>query len=147
MTLLLLVGGLTYALRRRGIETAAWVAAFLGGSVLDAALRFAVHRAELPHADIMLLDWGTGLASGHALGVLVGYGMIAYLVAKLTSRAITRTLIVVLAIAVVAAIMISRLYLGQHFVSDAAAGLAAGVLWLTACISAIEVSRQRHWER
>lgn len=147
MTLLLLVGGLAYAFRRRGIETAAWVAAFIGGSVLDAALRLAVRRSELPYADIVLLDWGTGLASGHALGVIVGYGMIAYFAASLSRRAITRTLIVVLAIALVSAITISRLYLGQHFVSDAAAGLAAGVLWLTACISAIEVSRQRHWER
>jgi membrane protein DedA with SNARE-associated domain/membrane-associated phospholipid phosphatase len=147
MTLFLFVGGLTYAFRRRGIETAAWVAAFVGGAVLDAALRFAVRRSELPYADIVLLDWGTGLASGHALGVLVGYGMVAYLTASVARRATTRTLIVVLAIALVSAITISRLYLGQHFVSDAAAGLAAGILWLTACISAIEVSRQRHWER
>jgi undecaprenyl-diphosphatase len=51
--------------------------------------------------------------------------------------------VAVLATAMVVAITISRLYLGQHYISDASAGLAAGLLWLTTCISGIEVARQR----
>jgi membrane protein DedA with SNARE-associated domain/membrane-associated phospholipid phosphatase len=147
MTLLLFGGGLLYALRRRGLEAVAWCVAFLGAAVLDAALRAAVHRSELPFADVVVVGWGTGLTSGHALGVLVGYGMLAYLVATLLRGAAVRALVVTLAIALVAAITASRLFLGQQYVSDTTAGLAAGLLWLTACISGIEVSRQRHWER
>ena len=60
MTLLLFGGGFVYALRRKGLELAGWCAAFIGGSLLDAALRFVVRRSELPFADIVLLDWGTG---------------------------------------------------------------------------------------
>jgi membrane-associated phospholipid phosphatase len=94
-----------------------------------------------------LLDWGTGLASGHVLGVLVGLGMLAYLVCSFLRRASARLLVIVLATALVVVITVSRLYLGQHYVSDATAGLAAGLLWLTTCISGIEIARQRHWER
>ncbi len=147
MTLLLFGGGFAYAIRRRGVETIGWCAAFIGGSLLDAALRFAVRRSELPFAEVVLLDWGTGLASGHALGVLVGYGMLAYFVDSFLKRATARTLVGVCAVAMVAAITISRLYLGQHYVSDATAGLAAGLLWLATCISGIEIARQRHWNR
>jgi membrane-associated phospholipid phosphatase len=92
-----------------------------------------------------LIDWGTGLASGHALGVLVGYGMLAYLISSRLRSAATRTVIAVIATALVIAITISRLYLGQHYVSDASAGLAAGLIWLTTCVSGIEVAKQRHW--
>jgi membrane protein DedA with SNARE-associated domain/membrane-associated phospholipid phosphatase len=143
MTMLLVVGGLIYAGRRRGLELAGWIAAFIGGSLLDAALRFVVRRSELPFADVVLLDWGTGLASGHALGVLVGYGMLAYLLTPHVRGALLRGLIIVLATAMVVGVTISRLYLGQHYISDAAAGLAAGFVWLAVCISGIEVARQR----
>jgi membrane protein DedA with SNARE-associated domain/membrane-associated phospholipid phosphatase len=145
MTLFLFGGGLLYAFRRRGIDVAAWCAAFLGATLLDAALRFAVRRSELPFADVLLLEWGTGLTSGHALGVVVGYGMVAYGVMSTIRGGLARASVVTLAIAMVAAITISRLFLGQHYVSDASAGLAAGLLWLTTCISGIELSRQRHW--
>jgi membrane protein DedA with SNARE-associated domain/membrane-associated phospholipid phosphatase len=143
MTLLLFGGAMIYAIRRRGLELVGWCAAFIGGALLDATLRFVVRRSELPFADVVLIDWGTGLASGHALGVLVGYGMLAYLVSSVLRRASTRTVVAVLATAMVVAITISRLYLGQHYISDASAGLAAGLLWLTTCISGIEVARQR----
>lgn len=147
MTLLLFGGGVIYAVRREGIALAGWCAAFVGGSLLDASLRFVVRRSELPFADVVLLDWGTGLASGHALGVLVGFGMLAYLVCGFIKNPAGRTLIITIATALVAAITVSRLYLGQHYISDASAGLAAGLLWLTTCISGIEIARQRHWTR
>jgi undecaprenyl-diphosphatase len=145
MTLLLFGGAAIYAVRRRGVELTGWCAAFIGGALLDAGLRFAVKRSELPFADVVLIDWGTGLASGHALGVLVGYGMLAYIITSPIRSAVTRTIVWVIATAMVVAITISRLYLGQHYISDVTAGLAAGLLWVTACISGIEIARQRHF--
>lgn len=145
MTLLLFGGAAIYAVRRRGVELTGWCAAFIGGALLDAGLRFAVKRSELPFADVVLIDWGTGLASGHALGVLVGYGMLAYIITSPLRSAVTRTIVWVIATAMVVAITISRLYLGQHYISDVTAGLAAGLLWVTACISGIEIARQRHF--
>jgi undecaprenyl-diphosphatase len=143
MTALLIVGAVIFALRRKRLALGGWTAAFIGGALLDAALRFVVRRSELPFAELVVLDWGVGLASGHALGVLVGYGMLAWGLISVTRGAALRTIIIVLATAMVIAIVISRLYLGQAYVSDAAAGLAAGFVWLATCVSGIEVARQR----
>jgi membrane protein DedA with SNARE-associated domain/membrane-associated phospholipid phosphatase len=145
MTLLLFGGGFIFAIRRKGLELAGWTAAFFGGSLLDASLRFVVRRSELPFADVVLIDWGTGLASGHLLGVLVGYGMLAYLACSFLKSAGARTAVIVPTVGFVAAIAVSRLYLGEHYVSDASAGAAAGLLWLMTCISGIEIARQRRW--
>lgn len=147
MTLLLFGGAFIFALRRRGLAAIGWCAAFVGGSLLDAALRQVVRRSELPFADLVLLDWGTGLASGHVLGVVVGFGMLAYLLLTFTRNPIVRSIVVLLAVGLVSSITISRLYLGQHYVSDASAGIAAGLIWLATCVSGIEIARQRHWQR
>ena len=143
MTLLLIAGALLFAFRRRAVELSGWIVAFLGAAALDASLRFVVRRSELPFADLVVIDWSVGLVSGHALGVLVGFGMLAWLLSSRVKGAVLRTLISTLAIALIAAITIARLYLGQHYFSDAAAGLAAGIVWLAACISGIEIAKQR----
>lgn len=143
MTALFILGAFLFAARRRGLELAGWSAAFLGGAALDAALRFVVRRSELPFADLVLLDWGVGIVSGHALGVVVGFGMLAWLLSQLVRGAVARTAIVLVATAMVVTIVTSRLYLGQAYISDAAAGLASGFVWLAACVSGIELARQR----
>lgn len=143
MTVLFLGGGLLFALRRRAVELAGWIAAFLGAAALDASLRFVVRRSELPFADLVVIDWSVGIVSGHALGALVGYGMLAWLLSSRVKGAALRTLIGIVAIAIIAGITIARLYLGQHYFSDAAAGLASGLVWLAACISGIEIAKQR----
>ena len=44
----------------------------------------------------------------------------------------------------IVAIGFSRLYLGVHYFSDVVGGYAAGLLWLSACISGLEVARRWH---
>jgi undecaprenyl-diphosphatase len=147
MTVFLFGGVVIYAARRLWLDLTGWAAAFIGASLLDAALRAAVRRSELPFADIVLIDWGTGLTSGHALGVLVGYGMLAYLGYSVISNTVVRSVIIVLAASLIAAITVARLYLGQHYISDATAGLAAGLIWWATCVSGVEIGRSRHWRR
>lgn len=147
MTLLLLVGAVIFALRRRAVQLVGWCAAFIGGALLDAMLRAVVRRSELPFADLVVIDWNLGLASGHALGVVVGFGMLAYLIDSFARNPVVRTLVLTATIALVSTIVVGRLYLGQHFISDATAGVAAGLLWLATCITGIEIARQRQWRR
>jgi undecaprenyl-diphosphatase len=51
--------------------------------------------------------------------------------------------VVATAAVLVAAIGLSRLYLGVHYFSDVVAGFAAGTVWLAACISGVEVARRQ----
>jgi undecaprenyl-diphosphatase len=143
MTLLLLFGGILFAAARRPLDLIAWCAAFVGGSFLDAGLRFVVHRSALPFADVVVAEWGTGLTSAHVLGAVVGFGMLAHFFFVQTSRVATRALIIAATVAIVVGIAASRLYLGIHYVSDEMAGLAAGLLWLATCLSGLEIAQQR----
>ena len=89
MTLLLFGGGFVYALRRKGLELTGWCAAFIGGSLLDprCALSCGAPSYRSPTSSF---STGAGLASGHLLGVLVGYGMLAYFVCSFIRNAAAR---------------------------------------------------------
>lgn len=139
MAVLFIAGLIFVASRRHPPTIIGWCAAFLGAALLDATLRFVVHRSELPFADDVIAGWTPGFVSAHLLGALVGYGMLAYLLMGLARGAINRACIMTAAVVIVAAIAISRLYLGIHYVSDEAGGVAAGLLWLAACVSALEL--------
>ncbi len=79
--------------------------------------------------------------SGHAMVSLVIYGMLSYLLATRFHR--KRKSILSVTILLIAAIGLSRLYLGVHWPTDVIAGYAAGLVWLIACIFSLEVWRQR----
>ena len=78
------------------------------------------------------------------MGSLVGYGMLAYVLVILwvTDRTL-RLFVVVATCVLVLAIGISRLYLGVHYFSDVIGGYAAGILWLTTCITGVELARRQ----
>ena len=78
------------------------------------------------------------------MGSLVVYGMLAYLLVVLwTERRRTQLTIVLVAALLTVAIGVSRLYLGVHYFSDVVAGYAAGLLWLSACITGLEMARRQ----
>lgn len=74
--------------------------------------------------------------SGHAMVSVVMYGLIGYLLAKTFPR--WRVSIFILTVLLVVAIGFSRLYLGVHWPTDIAAGYAAGLVWLIACIYSLD---------
>jgi len=59
-----------------------------------------------------------------------------------TQRRSAQIAIVLGAALLIVAIGLSRLYLGVHYFSDVVGGYAAGVLWLSTCISGLEVARR-----
>jgi membrane-associated phospholipid phosphatase len=136
------VGGLLAA-RRQWILLTGWVVAFAGGGLLDALLKLVIHRPRPPNALVFLHDYTWSFPSGHAMVSLIGYGMLAYVLVRLrVHRRSAQAAVVVGAALLILAIGVSRLYLGVHYFSDVVAGYAAGVLWLSACISGLAVARQ-----
>jgi undecaprenyl-diphosphatase len=135
--------GLPLGVRRQWIVLGAWIAAFAGGSLLNQILKVVIQRPRPPYAAAFLRHYSWSFPSGHAMVSLVGYGMLAYLLVVLwVHRRSLQVAIVVGATLLIAAIGISRLYLGVHYFSDVVGGYAAGVLWLSACISGLEVARR-----
>ena len=92
----------------------------------------------------LLTARGWSFPSGHAMGSLVAYGMLAYLLLRETHLGRhQRMLVIISAALLVLLIGLSRLYLGVHYFSDVIGGYAAGVVWLAACISGLEIVRRR----
>jgi undecaprenyl-diphosphatase len=144
LTMLGLGVGLLLAARRQWIVLAGWLAAFAGGGLLDVVLKLVIRRPRPPYADAFLHHYTWSFPSGHAMGSLIGYGMLAYVLTLLWIHSRGGQIAVVLGAALlVVAVGLSRLYLGLHYFSDVVGGYAAGVLWLSACISGVEVARRR----
>ena len=144
MAAIALAGMLLLGWRRAWVQLGGWFAAFAGAAVLAETLKLVFHRPRPTGAAAFLHGASFSFPSGHALGSLVGFGMLAYLlVVGLAPRRRIRIAIGVVAVGLVLAIGISRLYLGVHYFSDVVAGFAAGTLWLAVCITGLEVVRRR----
>lgn len=126
------------AVRRHWIRLAGWLAAVAGGGALVMVLKGIFQRPRPSFADPFVYEPSYSFPSGHSLGSIITYGMLTYLVASRLSRPSTRGLVICLGFATVLAIGFSRLYLGAHYLTDVLSGYAAGLVWLTTCITAVE---------
>jgi undecaprenyl-diphosphatase len=133
------------AYRRWWIVLTGWVTAFAGGGALDWALKRVIHRPRPTGATAFLYGSSFSFPSGHAMGSLIGYGMLAYLLIAYWPWARRHQVgVMIFTFILVLAIGLSRLYLGVHFLSDVIGGYAAGAVWLAACVTGIEIAlRQR----
>lgn len=114
---------------RRPVAQVLFLITAFGGSVaLNEIMKliFERPRPQLPWAAV-LPDYS--FPSGHAMNTLALFGAIAILVWLNKGSAAGR---VAVAVAIGLAVLIgsSRLYLGYHYLSDVAGGLAAAVVWL-----------------
>src|SRR2546422_374582 len=133
MTMVALGGVFVLAWRREWIVLGGWVAAFSGAALIDYWLKLVIHRPRPSYAAALMPQATWSFPSGHAMGSLVGYGMLAYVLCLLaTCNHRTRLWIVAGAAVVIVAIGVSRLYLGVHYFSDVVGGYAAGAIWLFA---------------
>ncbi len=126
--------------RRRWTELVTWGAALAGGCVLSLGLKLWIGVLLLPGpSGLPMISFR--LPGIHAVVSLVAYGLLAYLLGLY--RAGSGRWLVAPAAALVAAIGFSRVYLAEHYFSDVVAGYAAGIIWLAACISGLEIARRR----
>lgn len=144
MGVVCLVVAIVFAYRRWWITLAGWIAAFVGGTVLDWALKRIIRRPRPVGAERFLHNFSFSFPSGHSMGSLIGFGMLAYvLIAYWPPGAKHRAAIVIVAAVMVILVGASRLYLGVHYLTDVVAGFAAGTLWLASCVTGLELARRR----
>jgi membrane protein DedA with SNARE-associated domain/membrane-associated phospholipid phosphatase len=120
---------LLWLLARRAWRTAAyWLVAIAGASALNTVIKVALHRPR-PNGTLYSGWSAFSFPSGHSTVNLVLYGFLAFLVAYY-SRPRWRLPVVFASASLISLIAFSRLYLGAHWFSDVAGGLAFGTAWL-----------------
>ena len=141
----LVVAAILYRKAQR-LMLAGWTAALAGAGVLDVILKWTFHRPRPQWVNPLVVypHWNWSFPSGHATGSVVTYGMLAYLISVVWLHSFrTRAVVISLSVVLILAIGFSRLYLGVHYPTDVTGGLAAGCVWLTTCITGLEVARRR----
>jgi undecaprenyl-diphosphatase len=129
------------AIRRRWRLAAYLLVAGAGALVLDPVLKTLVGRLRPVVAHPVAYGNGHSFPSGHALDSIVCYGAL-FLVFLPAARGVWRRVLTAVIVTLVAAIGISRLLLGVHYVSDVLGGWALGIAWLGVTAFAFELSRR-----
>ncbi|PZV36736.1 bifunctional DedA family/phosphatase PAP2 family protein [Mesorhizobium kowhaii] len=113
----------------RAWRTAAyWAAAIGGAAAINTGIKVALHRAR--PSENLYSGWSDfSFPSGHSTENAVMYGFLAFLIARQLQPA-WRLRVALAAATFVALIAFSRLYLGAHWFSDVAGGLAFATAWL-----------------
>jgi undecaprenyl-diphosphatase len=91
----------------------------------------------------IIVETGHSFPSAHAIGSMVTYGLLAYVMCRyVVPTRWGRVVTVLLAAVLIILTGLSRVYLGVHFPSDVLAGWAAGLAILAAAILGLE-----EWDR
>ncbi|MBV9879020.1 MAG: phosphatase PAP2 family protein [Gemmatirosa sp.] len=144
MAALALGGAVVLFRQRRRTTLVTWLAAFGGGMLLDALLKYAVRRPRPPFGARYLHGHSYSFPSGHAMGAIVGYAMLLHLLrGRRTWRRATAVAATAAAAALVLFVGVSRVYLGVHYPSDVVGGLLAGAAWLAVCLTGESIAEGR----
>ncbi|MGQ0622263.1 MAG: phosphatase PAP2 family protein [Panacagrimonas sp.] len=119
-----------------------WVAAVGGNGLLNRSLKVLFQRERPLHDHGWVSESGWSFPSGHASGAVAMYGMLAYLLIRMTPRT-WHLPILLSAITLILFVGFSRVALHVHYFSDVIAGFASATAWLIVCIGSAEMIRAR----
>jgi len=105
-----------------------------GAVVLENALKFAFQRAR-PEPFFGTAPETYSFPSGHALFSACFYGAFAWLLGAAFRNPGVRAAIWTISLALIAAIGLSRLYLGFHYPTDVIAGYLVAEFWITGLLA------------
>lgn len=116
-----------------------WLLALLlsvpGGMLLNVAVKNLVQRARPQFDDPLLTLTTFSFPSGHTAGAALFYGFLTALVFAHSGARRWRGPMVVLAVAMVLLVGLSRIYLGAHYFTDVVGAIVEALLWLGLCLS------------
>lgn len=122
-----------YAVLKYRWELLFFVGVVIGSALLNVLLKLVFHRAR-PTLHRIVEANGYSFPSGHSMAAFTLYGVLCFLLWKHARSALARTLLIVLGSTLIAAIGISRIYLGVHYPSDVLGGFLASGTWLAVSI-------------
>src|SRR5262249_29072988 len=113
------------------------------GGLIDLGLKTLIDRPRPEFKDRAVPETNESFPSGHSMGSLIGYGLVAYWCLLFVRRPALRFAALGCLAVLVLLIGFSRMYLGAHFFSDVLGGYAIGLAWLAICLTVLEVLRRR----
>jgi undecaprenyl-diphosphatase len=138
MTVLTTIATVALAVRRRGWTPILLMAAATAGSLLVTVVGKAlIGRVRPPLADaVPPYETSGSFPSGHALNSVVIAGLLAYLLVPHLRTWTARVVTVSAAWLFAAAMAVSRVFLGHHWLTDVLVAWTLGLAWLSAVIVA-----------
>lgn len=112
------------------------------GGLINRGLKLYFARERPEVSEMLRHASGYSFPSGHAMGSTITFAALAYLAYRALREWRWRAAAIAFAAAMVAAIALSRVYLGVHWISDIGAGVVAGLAWVTMTTVAYEGYRR-----
>jgi len=94
---------------------------------------------QRPPTQIWIIVNIPGFPSGHAVSVVVFYGLLAYLLAPKMPSAFWKGIVIAAALFIIAFVGFSRIFTGGHYLTDILAGYAVGIAWFGLAYTLIEI--------
>ncbi len=140
---LTLAGAMVALVRRHRRLATVWLVAAVGCGLLNMTLKWFIDRHRPLNPDSSVHAVNNSYPSGHSMGSVIGYGMLAYSLFLGLRRRWARGAVIGLLAVLVLLIGFSRIYLRAHYVTDVLGGFCIGAVWLAVCVSGAEVLRRR----
>ena len=113
------------------------------GSTIFTFLSKLLFQRDRP-VDILLFEQTDSFPSGHATITVALYGFLAYLAIRFSRTFSHQVRIVVMTVFFSILVVLSRIVLNEHYLSDVLGGYLVGALWLTVAISVTEWLSANH---
>ena len=132
------LAGLWLAWQRRWQRLLTLAICIGGGLALNVAMKLAFQRARPKFDEPLLTLSSYSFPSGHVLASTLLYGLCVAGVFVHTPRWGWRLLAILVALAAIATVAFTRMYLGVHYLTDVGAAFFEGVAWLALCLTAMD---------
>lgn len=114
-----------------------------GGFLLNSLLKWSFERVRPDLWPPLVTEHTFSFPSGHTSMATVFYGGVVAVVFHLTPSARPRLACFLGAAALIAAVAVSRVYLGAHWLTDVVGGLLVGLFWVILCATGTEFLARR----
>lgn len=132
--------GLYFFYKRFWRELAMVVVGFGGAEVIFELTSgyFNRHRPVFPKPYWEVLNV-PGFPSGHTISAVICYGLLAYLLVPKMPSAFWKAVVIVVSLLIMFMIGFSRVFVGDHYLSDVLAGYALGLAWAGLAYTLVEL--------
>jgi membrane-associated phospholipid phosphatase len=134
--------GLYFLYKRYWQELAMLAIGQAGAALLFLSLTTLFARPR-PPTQIWIIVNLPGFPSGHAISVVVFYGLLAYLLVPKIRSAFWKAVVVAVAFLIIGFVGFSRVFTGGHYLTDILAGYAVGLAWSAMIYTLIEIYFQK----